>query len=128
MTDPVLVSRRIRNRIIEYLKLVASPKAQLDYQARAPIAHVPSEVINQWEDWTSGDPVMWPEALSAEVYAPEEIEAMQRFHATWDAVAGATPDPLPPLAETLKLAEWAELSRAASDALAVFSRRGLLAE
>lgn len=128
MTDPVLVSRRIRNRIIEYLELVANPETQMDYQARVPVAHVPSEVINQWEDWTSGDPAMWPEALSAEVYVPEEIEAMQRFHATWTAVAGATPDPLPPLPEILNLAEWAKLSRSASDALAVFSHRGPLPE
>lgn len=128
MTDPVLVSRRIRNRIIEYLQLVANPEAQLDYQSGVPSAHVPSEIIDQWEDWVLGDPATWSEALSPEVYVSEEIEAMQRFHATWDAVVEATPDPLPPLPETLKLAAWAELSCAASDALEVFSRRGRLPE
>ncbi len=84
--------------------------------------------LNQWEDWISGEPSTWPEALSDEVYSSEEIEAMQEFHAAWDTVAKAAPDPLPALAETLKLAEWTGLSRAASNALVVFSRRGRLPE
>ena len=45
-----LVAQRIRNRIIEYLELAASYAAQEEYQRVAPI-NVPSEVMNQWEDW-----------------------------------------------------------------------------
>lgn len=68
-TDPVVVNRRIRDRIIEYLALVANPEAQIDYQSAVPIAHVPSEIINQWEDWVFGDRATWSDALSPEVYS-----------------------------------------------------------
>lgn len=50
--SPRLVAQRIRNRIIEYLELASSFEAQ----QHAPIAHVPNEVINQWEDWVPTPP------------------------------------------------------------------------
>jgi hypothetical protein len=45
-----VAEQRVRNRIIEYLELAASLAAQADYDSAVPIAHVPYEVINQWED------------------------------------------------------------------------------
>jgi hypothetical protein len=42
-----VVEQRVRNRVIEYLELTASFKAQQEYDRNAPIAHLPYEVINQ---------------------------------------------------------------------------------
>jgi hypothetical protein len=113
---------------MDYLELAASLQDQVEYQAGAPMIHVPHEIINQWEDWTFGDPSSWPEVLDRSVYSIEEIEAMQQFHATWDLVPRRTPDPLPPLPETQALTEWHNQRRAAAEALAVFHRRGRLPE
>jgi len=45
-----VVEQRVRNRVIEYLELTSSLAAQADYEKSVPIAYVPYEVINQWED------------------------------------------------------------------------------
>jgi len=122
-----IVAQRVRNRIIEYLELAASFEDQITYQRNAPNISVPNEVINQWEDWNSTDPrEHWtsPEG----VYTPEEVEAVQSFHTTWEHVADGTPDPLPELEATQRLAEWDELRRAARSALDVFAYRGPLPE
>ncbi len=119
-----IVDQRIRNRIIEYLELASSFDAQRAYQARAPVS-VPSELINQWEDWVSdpNSPVFARPPFSA-----AEREAILSFHCVWDSVASATPDPLPPLEQTLQLPQWSELRRAAERALCVFTVQGRLPE
>lgn len=117
-----VVEQRVRNRIIEYLELASSFEAQLEYQQNAPIAYVPNEVINQWEDWVHTDPRT--DDRHPDVYSTEEIAAMKRFHAAWETTADATPNPLPPIEEVQLLPEWNNLRRAAEHALSVFLIRG----
>jgi hypothetical protein len=61
IADPDKPSRRVaercvRIRIIEYLELASSFEAQQEYERDVPVAHVPYEIINQWEDWVHKDP------------------------------------------------------------------------
>ncbi|WP_156739934.1 hypothetical protein [Occultella aeris] len=120
-----VVKQRIRNRIIEYLELVASFAAQLTYEAVAPIVHVPYEIINQWEDWTLGsDP--WLD--ESQVYTVEEKEALRRFQVVWDRAAEDLADDYPALRQVQAMPVWDELRREAEFALAVFARRGRLPE
>jgi hypothetical protein len=51
-----VVEQRVRNRIIEYLEPASSFEAQQQYERDVAIAHVPYELINQWEDWVHKDP------------------------------------------------------------------------
>ncbi len=119
-----VVEQRVRNRIVEYLELASSFEAQLEYQRNAPIAYVPSELINQWEDWVHTDPrtVDW----YPDVYSSDEIAAMKRFHAAWEATADSIPNPLPPIEQVQLLPEWNNLRRAAEQALSVFLIRGTM--
>jgi hypothetical protein len=116
-----LVAQRVRNRIIEYLELASSFEAQRHYRKRAPIAHVPNEVINQWEDWVPTPPknAEWDDV----VYSADELEAIEAFHSTWDRVATAMPNELRTLEQVQSLAGWTELRDAATAASAVFDRR-----
>jgi hypothetical protein len=118
-----LVELRVRNRIIDYLEIVSSYEEQRRYQAAVPVAWVPHEVINQWEDWLPTDPRTYK---FSDVYSDAEVLAVRAFHAVWEQVVERTPDPLPPLAETQLLPEWHELRRAGLIALAVFDQRGRL--
>lgn len=120
-----LVEQRIRNRIIEYLRVASSFEEQREYQRNAPIAHVPNEMINQWEDWVPVDP---RGREQSDVYSNAEMAALGDFHAVWNDVATRTPNPLPRIDETLALPEWEELRRAAASALAVFEERGTFSE
>ena len=120
-----LVEQRVRNRIIEYLTVVSSFEEQRQYQVAAPLVHVPTEMINQWEDWVLGDPRTYE---LADVYSEAEVRAVRCFHEVWDRVAATTQDPLPPLPEAQKLPEWDELRRAGLEALEAFMRRGSMPE
>ncbi len=124
--SPRLVAQRVRNRIIEYLELASSFEAQRHYREHAPIAHVPNEVINQWEDWVPTPPknAEWDDV----VYSADELEAIEAFHSTWDRVAAAMPNELRTLEQVQSLAEWTELRDTAIAASAVFDRRGRLPE
>lgn len=117
-----VVEQRVRNRIMEYLELASSFEAQLEYQQNVKIAHVPNEVINQWEDWVHTDPRTLDQ--HPDVYSTDEITAMKRFQEVWEATADATPNPLPPMEEVQLLPEWNNLRRAAEQALSVFLIRG----
>jgi hypothetical protein len=124
MTE-LIVIQRIRNRIIEYLELASSFDDQSAYQAAVPYINVPNEVINQWEDSVGPD---WHNYITAPVFTPDEIIAIGQFYDVWDAVAVATPDPLPPLQALLDTGEWQRLASAAAEALTVFQFRGRLPE
>jgi hypothetical protein len=121
-----LIDQRVRNRIIEYLKLASSFEDQLTYQrnvARIGV-DVVSETINQWEDWVPADPRT--HELS-DVYTADEVRAVRDYHVVWDDVADRTPTALR-LDAVQELQAWNELRQAAVAALAVFERRGPLPE
>lgn len=121
-----VVVQRCRNRVIEYLKLAASFEEQREYERNVPIAHVPYEVINQWEDWVWKDPRI--DADISRVYDRPEVEAMCQFQASWDVVLVAVPDDYPALSDVQSFPAWEQLRVSAEAALAVFMRRGKLPE
>jgi hypothetical protein len=117
-----LVHQRIRNRIIEYLEIAASTEEQRDYERRVPIAQVPNEMINMWEDVVHADNWDW---YSRPVFSIEESEAIRAFHDVWLAVADETPEPMPHTIELLiGTPAWNRLMVAARDTLQVLSLRG----
>lgn len=118
----LVVQGRIRNRLIEYLELASSFEAQREYQVSVEIAHVPNEVINQWQDWVGDDP--GAHDWMPEVFTQAELDALWAFHRVWDSVAKATPEPLPNILDTQKLPAWGDLRDAASTCLAVLMKRG----
>jgi len=117
----VLLAQRIRNRIIEYLELASSFEGQLAYQAKAPIAHVAAEVINQWEDSVHDPNDVF---FANPVFSKAEQEAIRTFHGIWDRVAGDTPNPLPELSILMEGEPWQRLQEAAVSAMEIFQRRG----
>ena len=124
-----VVEQRIRNRVIEYLELAASFEHQLEYQERVPIARVPSEVINQWEDWAGEDPLEGRDRHSVSAYSPDELAAMRAFHAVWDRAADALQyERSWDVAFAQTLPEWDDMRRAAAAALEVFAVRGRMPE
>ncbi len=120
-----VVSQRIRNRIIEYLEVACSFEKQRAYQRSVPHVGVPSEMINQWEDW-----VDWERLATylPPAFSPDEHRALTRFHAMWELIAAEVPDPLPVLEETLKLPAWMRLADEAQAALSVLVVRGKMPE
>jgi hypothetical protein len=117
---------RIRSNIIDYLESASSPVEQLDYERRVPIAQVPNEIINQWEDCVPDADFEW---YSEPEYSADEQSAIKRFHAIWDIVADETPDPMPHTVEALiGTPVWQRLIDGAEDALKVFKRRGRINE
>lgn len=120
--SPQLLRQRIRNNIIAYLEVAASAQEQREYERNVPIAHVPNEMINQWEDSVQSDDFAW---YSEPVFTREENQALQNFHATWSAVADVTPNPMPHSVELLiGTPIWDRFMSAASVALRVFMKRG----
>ncbi len=117
-----LLHQRIRNRIIDYLELTASADEQRDYERRVPIAHVPNEMINQWEDRVSSDDL---DLYGPPVFSDDERHALSRFNSVWLEVADETPDPMPSSIELLLgTPAWARLMAEAQAALTVFEKRG----
>lgn len=120
--SPQLLRQRIRNNIIAYLEVAASAEEQREYERNVPIAQVPNEMINQWEDSVRPDDFAW---YGEPVFTREENQAMQDFHAIWSEVADATPNPMPCSVEFLiGTAVWDRLMSSASVALHVFMKRG----
>ncbi|TCP29857.1 hypothetical protein [Sphingomonas sp. BK235] len=117
---------RIRNNIIDYLELAASPAEQRAYECRISMAHVPDELIYRWEDLIPGADWNW---YSEPEFSSQEQEALKRFNRIWDSVADATPDPMPSTVnDLLGTAIWQRLIDGASEALNVFKERGRLDE
>lgn len=121
-----IVEQRIRNHVIDYLRLAGSFELQEEYARAVPIAYFPYEMINQWEDSVHVDPGADPH-LSA-VYSPQEAAAMKSFHRVWDRTADALPDDYPPMSQVLAMKEWSDLRIEANAALAVFEVRGPMPE
>jgi len=125
MEDKVL-KLRVRNNIMDYLELACSASAQRDYERRVPIAHVPNEMIAQWEDCVPDQDFEW---YSEPEFSADEQAAIERFTQVWESVADETPDPMPDTVESLfGTRVWQRLMDAARDALNVFLVRGRISE
>ena len=120
-----LGAQRLRNRIMEVLELAGSFEEQAEYQESVSFVSVPNEVINQWEDWVH-PPIQ--ENYCEPVFSEQEQRAIQEFHEVWNAVADATPNPLPSLQVTQRLDEWERLRSSAISAMEVFTIRGRFPE
>lgn len=121
-----IVQQRIRNRVIEYLELAASFEEQRRYERNVPIAHVPYEVINQWEDnFPQGPPA---EFQRGDAFTPEEVRAITEFHQVWEAVAKALPDDFPTLDAVQAMVAWETLREVAASTYAVLMQRGKMPE
>lgn len=117
-----LLQQRVRNGIMDYLELASSADNQRAYERRVPIAQVPNELINQWEDWVREDDLGW---YGAPVFSRDENEAIRAFHKVWQTVAEATPEPMPHTIEALiGTPIWVCLMDAARTALVIFEKRG----
>ena len=121
-----LIEQRVRNRIIEYFELAGSFAAQWDYERAVPVAHVPYEVINQWEDQFPHGPDSVDDWL--DVYTFDEIEAIKKFHVVWQETTRAVPDDYPSLRDVQAMPAWERLRCEAESATGFFARRGKLPE
>jgi hypothetical protein len=121
-----LIEQRVRNRIIEYLKLAASFEEQQQYERHVPIAYVPYEVINQWGDQVWKHPRENPH--NNDVYDEAEVDALSRYQEVLDATSRAVPDDYPVLSEVQAMPEWASLRESAEQTLEVLMRRGKFSE
>lgn len=121
-----LIEQRVRNRIIEYLELAASFEEQRRYERAVPIAHVPYEVINQWDDWVWTDPAS--NTYNLDIYAAAEVDALCHFWETLAKVSDAVPDNYPALSDVQATPEWMLLRETAERALEVLMKRGKLPE
>lgn len=122
------IKYRIRVQIIWYLETASSSTDQRKYEkglrdANAP-GNVPNEMINQWEDLVRIEDLDW---YGEPQFSKGERTAIARFHAVWDEVADATPEPMPDTIEDLiDTPAWQKLENGAREALRVFMIRGHL--
>ena len=120
------IEQRVRNRIIEYLELASSFEAQRRYEKDAPIAHIPYEVINQWDDQMWKPPSENPHNF--DIYDAAEVEALCRFQDVLEVVTAAVPDDYPTLRDVQAMPEWTLLRNTAQQSLGVLMRRGKFPE
>ena len=117
---------RVRNNIIDYFEVASSAAEQREYERRVPIAQVPSEMINQWEDCVPNADFDW---YSMPEYSLDEQNMLRQFHSVWNYVVENTPYEMPYTVEDLiGTPVWQRLIDAAGDALHVFGRRGRIDE
>jgi len=83
----ILLDQRVRNRIIEYLETASSYEEQLQYEANVPIANVPAEMIEKWNDQVHLDLFDY----RGPVYSAEEQAAIIRFNDIWNEVIEERP-------------------------------------
>jgi hypothetical protein len=121
-----MLKLRIRNNIIDYLETASSPDAQRAYERRVPIAKIPDEMINQWEDCVPDADFDW---YSEPEYSLEENFAIRQFHDIWNTVANDTPNVMPNSIDALiGTLVWQRLIDGAAKALRVFEKRGRIDE
>jgi hypothetical protein len=122
----IILSQRVRNRIIEYLQVASSFQDQLEYQIAVPYVSVPGEMIEQWADWIAHDDPL--KDCDDPVFSAEERQAILQFHKAWNKVCDRTPRQLPSLVVLFSDPMWEELRKAAAEALSVFIKRGKFPE
>ena len=108
-----------RKEVFEMLDLMSSKEEQLDYQAKAPIAHVSAELFNQWEDCYQ---IPKEQDWYNEAFTDGELSILKEFDEALEAVSNDTPQNPPDIHEFVNTPEWERLSNAASIALGKLSK------
>jgi hypothetical protein len=111
------VSRKMRENVIQTLRLIADGEAQRRYQSQVPFVSIPHEMFNQWDDFFHPTFEDFRAAFSV-----NEFQALLRFQGVMDVLGTQCARILPPLDEFQKTGVWTALSKAASDALNVCER------
>ncbi len=117
-TDNQLVAQRLRNRVLEYLELVAT--AELDVPALKT-----SDIVNLWEDSVSDMP---NPLFEIPPYTRDEAEALEAFAKAWQRFCVATPQWPETYTALFAHAAWRQFREAAAVALTALMKRGLLPE
>ncbi len=75
---------------INTIQLIADLEAQKEYETSAPIADVPSELVNQWfDDFYYPDSDWYKEPFTS-----KELEVLGEFNSFYDARVSSLPDTL----------------------------------
>jgi hypothetical protein len=115
----LVVSQRIRNRVIEYLESVVS------YQPD-PLAFDLNELLNQWNDWVPDQVTL--AAFPNPTYSAREAELLVAVGVEWNDLCDVTPKTISDEAAVLHLPGWQKFCAAAQYALLELKVRGRLSE
>jgi hypothetical protein len=108
-----IVTQRIRNRIMEYLDLVATAEA-------GPRHLKTSDIVNIWEDYVDMSNPVFP----SPPYSGGESESLMHFARVWDWFANQT-EPWPDsYNELFSHPAWPPFRDAAAATLCVLHQRG----
>ncbi|MCE2029465.1 hypothetical protein [Sessilibacter corallicola] len=108
---------RIRNRIIEVLKVIADPALHEWFGG--------DEILCMWEDWVDDRKIS--EYTDPE-FSKEEQTAILEFHEVWVRACENTPQVMPPIRALKNNTYWLQLIEQARKALIILSIRGGLNE
>lgn len=121
--DPNPLDMLTRAHIYDQLEFFGSFDDQRQYAAAVPYVHMPSELINGWEDWVHCPPGARSQNLGAFTIA--EVRALAHFHRVWDATADAIPVRRLSLEEVQAHPAWCRLRDEANATLAILGVRGI---
>ncbi|WP_421810889.1 hypothetical protein [Flagellimonas sp.] len=107
------LGKRIRQNVLDVLKLWASKDEQLEYQKNVPIADVSAELFCQW-----GDDFYHPETPQFRLaFNENERKVLADFDKTFNLISDKTSKNLPNIVDFVKTNEWLILNQAAVEAL-----------
>lgn len=123
----IVVSQRIRNRIIEYFDLASSKERLFEYQDNVKFVNILNELANQWEDWFSfeGYKKGW---YVEPIYTKEESAALLSYHKLWDIVFDELPAEIQTIEQFVNSSWWPRVQGKAESGLAIFMKRGYFNE
>lgn len=111
--DDLEIANSIRQNVLQILELWACKEKQLEYQAKVPIANVPAELFNQWED-----DFYHPESNHFKIaFEEKEREILAYFDKSLKYISDKTSTDLPDIIEFIKTKEWDVINRAAIEVL-----------
>jgi len=104
------MERGLRESIVETLKIIASKRAQIEYEKNVPIADVHAELVCMWFD-----DLYHPKAdLFLKSFSEEERAVLAKFNAFYEARLDSLPKTLKELHRT---SEWNEVCEKANEVL-----------
>ncbi len=123
----IVVSQRIRNRIMEYFDLASSKEALFEYQDNVKSVNILNELANQWEDWFSieGFKKGW---YVEPTYTKEECDALLSYHKLWDRVFDELPAEIETIEQFVNSNWWTRVQEKSKSGLAIFMKRGYFNE